>query len=99
MDTGTLKKLRAIVPGTMLMLGVVPLYAFSSGRPLSSFQGVDWLFAGGVAVAAYVLGAIYNLYCLRAVFNRNSHARITANIKIRLLTIGRTAPLANARRE
>jgi len=99
MDIGTLKKLRAIVPGTLIMLGALPMYTYVTDEPLSSIQALDWLLAGAAAVVAYVLGAIYNVYCLRAMFNRNSHARITANIKHRLLAMGRTMPLTDARRE
>jgi hypothetical protein len=96
MDIGLLKKLRAVVPGTILMLGAIPLYTFWTGKPLSSIE-LTHLLGGGVI--AYGLGAIYNLFCLRAVFNGRSHARIGANIKSRLLSIGRTQPLTDARRE
>jgi hypothetical protein len=99
MDIGTLKKLRAVVPGTLLMAGAVPLYTFWTGKTLSSIQGADLVSAGVATVVAYALGAIYNLWCLRAVFNGRSHARIGANIKRRLLVIGRTQPLTDARRE
>jgi hypothetical protein len=98
MDTATLKKLRSIIPGTLLIAGAIPLYTFWTKKPLGSIQGVDWIFVGAGLVAAYVLGAVYNLLCLRAAFNGKSHARITANIKNRLLTL-RTLPLSNARRE
>ena len=98
MDTGTLKKLRSIVPGTLLIVGAIPLYTFWTRKPLSSIEGIDWIFVGAGLIAAYVLGAIYNLLCLRAVFNGRSHARITANIRSRLLDM-RTLPLTNARRE
>jgi hypothetical protein len=53
---------------------------------------------GAALIAAYVLGSVYNLLTLRAVFNGRSHARINANIKQRLLLL-RTAPLTAQRRE
>lgn len=99
METGTLKKLRAAVPGTLLLLGAMPLYTFVTGNPLNAPQSAD-LFSAGVGVAlSYVLGAVYNLYCLRAVFNGRSHSRITTNIKKRLLEMGRTTPLTDLRRD
>jgi len=61
-------------------------------------HGLDWVIAGAGIVVSYVLGAIYNLYGLRAVFNGNSHARIITNIKHRLLEIGRTTPLTDERK-
>jgi hypothetical protein len=98
METPTLKKLRTIVPGTLIIAGAIPFYTFWTGKPVSEIKGFDFLFVGATAVVAYALGAIYNLYCLRAVFNGKSHARITANIKRRLLSI-RTRPLPPSRQE
>ena len=99
MDIGTLKKLRAVVPGTLLIAGLIPLYTFWTGKPISSIQGADLVSAGVAGIAAYAIGAIYSSFCWRAIFNGRSHARIGANIKHRLLAIGRTQPLADARRE
>jgi len=62
-------------------------------------QGFDWMIAGTGLVASYVLGAIYNLYCLRAIFNGKSHAKITTNIKQRILEIGRTVPFTDERKD
>jgi hypothetical protein len=99
MDTGTLKKLRSVVPGTLIILGLVPLYTYWTGTPLSELKKGDWLIAGIVSVAAYAVGMLYNVYCVRALFNRKSHARITENIKQRLLAIGCTTPLTEERRQ
>lgn len=99
MDTGTLKKLRSVVPGTLIILGLVPLYTYCSGTPLSELSKGDWLRAGVTTVAAYAVGMLYNVYCVRALFNRKSHKRITENIKRRLLSIGRTTPITNEKRQ
>jgi Flp pilus assembly protein TadB len=53
----------------------------------------DWLLAGVMSVVAYAVGMLYNMYCVRALFNRKSHNRITLNIKKRLLCMGRTVPI------
>ena len=99
MDTGTLKKLRAAVPGTLILLGLVPLYTYFTGTPLSEISPTGWLITGAMAVVAYAVGMLYNVYCVRALFNRRSHERITENIKRRLLTMGRTSPTNDEKRE
>jgi len=52
-----------------------------------------------MSVVAYALGMLYNVYCVRALFNRKSHKRITENIRQRLLSIGRTAPITGDKRQ
>lgn len=99
MDTGTLKKLRSVVPGTLIILGLVPLYTYWTGTHLGELSKGDWLLAGVMSVVAYAIGMLYNVYCIRALFNRNSHKRITENIKQRLLSIGRTAPITDEKRQ
>ena len=98
MDVGTLKKFRAIVPGALILVGAIPAYTFLIGKPLSAIQAIDLIFFGVGAVLAYALGTLYNLFCLRAVFNGKSHERITQNIKARLLEL-RTAPLTPDRKQ
>jgi len=99
MDTGTLKKLRSAVPGTLIILGLVPLYTYWTGTPLIELSKGEWLLAGVVSVVAYAIGMLYNVYCVRALFNRNSHKRIRQNIKRRLLSIGRTTPITDEKRQ
>ena len=99
MDIGTLKKLRSVVPGSLIILELVPLYTYWTGTPLSELSKGDWLLAGVMSVVAYAVGMLYNVYCVRALFNRKSHSRITENIKQRLLAMGRTAPIPDEMRQ
>lgn len=99
MDTGTLKKLRSVVPGSLIILGLVPLYTYWTETPLSELSKGDWLLAGVMSIVAYAVGMLYNVYCVRALFNRKSHNRITANIKQRLLAMGRTTPTTDEKRQ
>jgi hypothetical protein len=73
----------------------VPLYTYWTSTPLSELSKGDWLLAGAMSIVAYAIGMLYNVYCVRALFNRNSHKRITDNIKRRLLSIGRTTPITD----
>ena len=98
MDTGKLKTLRTLVPGTLLLIESVPVYTFLFGTSLTSIKSIGWPFAGAGLVGAYVLGAIYNLTCFRRMFNGKSHSKITSNIKKQLLDIGRTKLLTEVQR-
>lgn len=98
MDVGTLKNLRSVWPGVLILTGGLPLFAYVTNSTIDFSEGLQWSTLGlGLAVAT-VIGYAYNLYCFRAVFNRRSHTRITDNIKRRLLDMGRTAPLTPERR-
>jgi hypothetical protein len=83
----------------LIILGLVPLYTYCTGVPLSELSKGDWLLVGVMSVVAYAVGMLYNVYCVRALFNRNSHDRITRNIKQRLLAMGRTAPITVEKRQ
>jgi hypothetical protein len=100
MDLSKLKDLRSIVPGALILAGAVPIYLDATGSSISELAKVDKLIPGlTMAAVAYVIGWLYNVYCLRAAANRKSHARINANIKKRLLEMGRTAAISNEKRE
>lgn len=86
MEIEKLKILRTLFPGTLILLGLLPAYVYFTKDPVE----IGWTLAGVGMVISYGLGTIYNLYCLRKVFNWRSHERITDNIKQRLLKIGRT---------
>lgn len=99
METGTLKHLRTVAPGIIILLYAIPIYTYLTQKPMSILEGFGFVTAGIGIVISYIIGSLYNLYCLRAVFNRRSHRRITNNIKRRLLEIGRTIPLPEDRRQ
>jgi hypothetical protein len=95
MEIEKLKILRTLFPGTLILLGLLPAYVYFTKDPVE----IGWTLAGVGMVISYGLGTIYNLYCLRKVFNWRSHERITDNIKQRLLKIGRTLPVTRERAE
>lgn len=83
----------------MIIVGFVPVYTYWTGAPLSELNRGDWLIAGTISVIAYAIGMLYNVYCVRALFNRSSHKRITENITRRLLSMGRTTPITDEKRQ
>jgi len=99
MDTDTLKKIRSAFPGGLIILGFTPLYTYITATQISDISPASWLITGALVVAAYGLGMIYNVYCVRALFNHCSHKKITDNIKQRLIAMGRTSPISSAKRE
>lgn len=98
MDVGKLKTLRVVVPGTIILIEAYPIYASVYGKTLWQLLSSDLLITGFGSVVAYILGAIYNIFCIRAIFNGQSHKKIINNIKNRILDMGRTLPLTPERR-
>ena len=95
MEIVTLKRNRKIVSGTLVLLGLLPLYTYWTGTPLSKLNLSHLATAGLTIVLAYGIGALYDVFCL----NRKSHTKNNDNIKLRLLSIGRTTPISPQKRE
>lgn len=99
MDISTLKRLRTLIPGFLIIFELIPALMYLDINIFSD-QSISTILTSTTALALpFVIGYIYNAFCIRSIFNNSSYARINENIKNRIFSIGRTTPITDIQQQ
>jgi hypothetical protein len=84
MERKTLKFLRLLIPGLILIFEFLPMLNFLK---INYKLGVGWLSYSFLVLPAIVIGAVYHIYEIRYTVTNVSHRKIDLNIVSSLLKI------------